>query len=463
MADRRVQQRGPAVGALPAGASPDEVEVAVRRALRPLGRGAAVVVGASGGPDSAGLLALATRARPDLAVLAVHVRHGLRPDGPDVEAARLQAAVVDASFVVFEVEVAEDGHGVEAAARDARHAALQEAAATVGARAVLLGHTADDQAETVLLRLVRGAGAQGLGAMAVWRPTEAGVPLCRPLLAVRRPDVHAAGRGLGVPVADDPMNHDPRFARVAVRDVLPLLAVGGADPVGAMARAADLLRDDDRALADLAAEVVAHDVLLFADTLSVPDAVLADLAPAIARRVVRRMAGSCGVALSAQAVEEVLALDVGRLRDRDGLVASRGGGWLCLAASSGGVGEGVPTGPAARIRVDATPADGASVGFSLAVPGGDVGRCSIALPGTDVLPSHEVRTRRPGDRVVTAAGTRSVQDLLVDAGVPRLVRDRLPLLVAEDRVLWVPGVEADADLAAAGRRAPTRRATLTAA
>ena len=162
----------------------------------------------SGGPDSAALVALAVAA--DLDVRTVHVDHGLRPDSAD-DASTAQG-IADRFGVPFRCERVElaDGANLESRARAARRAAVG-----VGA---LTGHTADDQAETLLLRLLRGAGGAGLAAMSPG-PT-------KPILALRRAETHELCTLLDLTVADDPTNTDRRFRRNRMRhDVIPLLNV----------------------------------------------------------------------------------------------------------------------------------------------------------------------------------------------------------------------------------------------
>ncbi|MFP5071797.1 tRNA lysidine(34) synthetase TilS [Pseudonocardia nantongensis] len=233
------------------GVATRRVERAVRGALTALpevARSAPPVVGCSGGADSTALL-LAVRAIVSGPVLAAVVDHGLQ-DGSAARSAelagRLRASGVDAD--VHPVTVTGPG-GTEAAARRARYAALA-AARPHPDSPVLLGHTLDDQAETVLLGLARGSGARSMAGMRPWA-----APWLRPLLGVRRADTVAACAEAGVTVWDDPHNADPRFTRVRIRrEVLPLLddVLGGGVPA-ALARTAGQLRDDDDALSGWAA------------------------------------------------------------------------------------------------------------------------------------------------------------------------------------------------------------------
>ena len=204
-------------------------------------------VALSGGPDSLALTAVAAQLRPTTALI---VDHGLQPDSADVaETARRQAisvGCVDADVV--RVSVGNEG-GPEAAARAARYAAL----GAYRDGPVLLGHTLDDQAETVLLGLGRGSGARSIAGMRAHD-----VPWCRPLLGVRRAVTHAACRELGLTAWQDPHNTDRHFTRSRLRlDVLPLLEdVLGGGVAEALARTATSLREDTELLDALAAQAL---------------------------------------------------------------------------------------------------------------------------------------------------------------------------------------------------------------
>ena len=184
--------------------------------------GETVVVACSGGPDSTVLLdALARLAPPRRLTLHVaHVDHALR-SGSAGEADRVAAAASlrQLPFTPLTVSVPASGSSLQDRARAARHRALGELARRVGASAIALGHTADDQAETVLMRALAGATPRSLAAM-----HERSGRLARPLLRVWREDVCAYCRALDLDVLDDPSNADPRFLRTRVRrELLPAL------------------------------------------------------------------------------------------------------------------------------------------------------------------------------------------------------------------------------------------------
>jgi len=232
-------------------------------------------VALSGGPDSLALTAAAAATRPTTALI---VDHGLQADS-DVVALTARQQAMDLGCVaarVLRVQVGDTG-GPEAAARTARYAALD--AARQGAP-VLLGHTLDDQAETVLLGLGRGSGARSIAGM---RPCDP--PWYRPLLGMRRSRTHAACAELGLAVWDDPHNSDPRFTRVRLRtEVLPLLEqVLGGGVAEALARTASGLREDTDALDSLAG----HDLVGAVSGDGLDTAAIKDLPAALRRRVIR--------------------------------------------------------------------------------------------------------------------------------------------------------------------------------
>ncbi len=257
-----------------------------------------VVVGCSGGPDSLALLALAVRAgwQPT----AVHVDHGLRP-GSATEFAVVEAAAracgVSARTVRVDVE---SGPNLEARARDARLAALSSVADELGIDHIALAHTLDDQAETVLMAVVRGSGTPGLSAMAARRGR-----FVRPLLGVRRHDVRALVAELGWTAVDDPMNHDDQFLRVWMRStLLPLLdARTGRDLAPVLARQAALVRSESEYLDRLAAAAL--------DAAGSPPRVrdLVALDHVVLRRVVRLWCGAPPI--GGRAVEAALEVVAG--------------------------------------------------------------------------------------------------------------------------------------------------------
>jgi tRNA(Ile)-lysidine synthase len=443
-----------------AGRRRSRLGAALDRALEAPGapaRGARVLVAVSGGPDSTALLAALAGAAPARGVelVAAHVDHGLRPESAaEAEAVRALAATLGVACAVRRVAVA-PGAGLEARARRARYRALAAMAAEAGAHWIATAHTRDDQAETLLLRLLRGAGRRGLGGM---RP--AGRRLWRPFLEVARADVRRwlAERGLGSAV--DPSNADLAHTRNRVRRLLvPFLEAEFNPRLGAaLAALAARLRDEDDWLAAAAAErarALAVGVTLPCDVAREP--------PAIARRIVRAwLEAATGRAAGAAHVERTLALAAGRTREVIGVpglfrLVREGQGIACrrgrtpapapfrLALAPGGS----VTHPAGAWRL------------SLSSPRPGEGRerpadAARALFDADALPATlVVRPPAPGDRMHLLAGhTRKLQDVLVDAKVPRERRAMVPCLVADGDIVWVAGVArgARASLAPGTRR-----------
>jgi tRNA(Ile)-lysidine synthase len=285
----------------------------VRRAVRTATRGQdRLLVACSGGPDSLALAVAAGLERPG-EVTALIVDHGLQRGADQVAAnaaATLAAHGVPAH--VHRVVVAETGNGPEAAARSARYAALVDTGREQGA-CVLLGHTQDDQAETVLLGLARGSGARSLAGMAA-SFTRGGVAFLRPLLELPREATAAACAHWRLQAWADPHNRDPRYLRARLRgDVMPRLqATFGPGVPAALARTADLLRDDDEALsaaADAGLEQARRfdperrsDVLLDLEALT-------RLPRAVRTRVLRRAAIAAGSPPGSLTYDHVLCLE----------------------------------------------------------------------------------------------------------------------------------------------------------
>lgn len=209
----------------------DALLAALESALRPLPSGSALGIAVSGGPDSFTLAALAAQcAQGRHAVHLLHVHHGLYAQA-DGWAAQVQslAAALNVECHIRRVQVPTgQGDGVEAAARDVRYEALAAMARALGIGHILLGHHLDDQAETVMLRLLRGAGPDGMGAMAASMQRD-GIVYLRPWLEIERARIveqaQALASGLGLALADDPSNHDARYARGVLRtQVFPAIA-----------------------------------------------------------------------------------------------------------------------------------------------------------------------------------------------------------------------------------------------
>lgn len=283
-----------------------QIRLAVRAELADLNAGDTVLVAVSGGADSlalaAGLLAEANSktVRP----IAVIIDHALQANSADVamntkaELTKIGYSNMEIKRINFEIT-----DGMEASARRARYAALNEIASSTNASAIFLGHTKDDQAETVLLGLARGSGTRSLSGMA-----ERIDKYRRPLLSITRQQTEAACKEVGVKYWNDPHNQSMEYARVRVREkVLPLMESEiGPGIADALTRSAKILRDDADALDQWAEEVLDE-----IDPIEMDIETLVSLPRAIRSRVIRKaiyLAGAPSGSLSAEHLEPVEAL-----------------------------------------------------------------------------------------------------------------------------------------------------------
>lgn len=455
-----------------------------------------VLVAVSGGPDSVALLHLLLRLREErpFKLHIFHLDHGLRPDSA-ADAAFVEQ--ISRTWNVPATVLRRDVHAerrpkesTQQAARRVRYEAMRQVARDVGADRIALAHHADDQAETVLLRLLRGTGVTGLGAMRYRRG-----PFIRPLLDVPRSAVEAYCEAFQLETRHDPSNLSTEYVRNKIRlELMPLLRAEYNPNIRlTLNRMATLLRDDDDLLEALAHRAfrrmagsaangsqtsVSRDSPMSAVTL--PMAELRRQPRALGRRIVRHavahVSPSGTRALTYDHVEAVLALlddepgaavDLPRgvrvQRERDALAFS----WIGPARSDF----------AARSEGSAPSGDfaaslEANVEISLVVPG------RTALPGNKVIdaefverpaagvrpnrneawldweklsPPLIVRTWRPGDRMrpLGLGGTKKLQDIFVDAKIPVAERRRIPIVVDAAGIVWLAGLRID-DRAAAG-------------
>jgi tRNA(Ile)-lysidine synthase len=443
----------------------DRVRLAIERdALMP--PGSRVVAAVSGGSDSVALLLLlldvAGGCGFTVAGLA-HVNHGLRGAASDRDEAfcRALAARLGVAFEARRRDVARlaaDGRvSIEVAARHARYECLAEMAATLEADTIATGHTRDDQAETFLLRLLRGAGASGLSGI---RPRRGRV--VRPLLDIRRNELLAELAGRRQAYRTDSTNRDVRIPRNWVRHrLLPMLARHlNADIVEVLARDAAVLGDEAALLDGLGQEAASRVIERAGDgAISLAAHGLSALGPALARRVVREALDRMEPARfrGFDHIEQVLAVaraDRSRAAaDLPGVRVERNGASVVLykrgvasrpapsAFRSELAVPGRTTVPECACVIEVRQKDRA---FRELVArqalGGD--RDIAIIDAAAAAAGLAVRSRRPGDwiRPLGLRGRTKLQDVLVNRKVPRHERDRVPLVVdARDRILWVAG------------------------
>ncbi len=343
----------------------------------------------SGGADSIALADAAIEERAQQ-VIVVTIDHGLSPGSADVAAAvATWARGRGAAALVRRIEVPREA-SLEAAARDARYRAFDEIADELGLSCWLLGHTARDQAETVLMRIVRGTGPAGLAGIPARRGR-----FVRPLLELPRAAIDAYVAARGLPVWDDPMNADPRFTRVRARErILPLLR--GENPAidDALVRLAHSAREWTETL-DALAEPWSH--------LPIDCAALASQPAAVIKRALARALERDAIAYEAVHLDELARL-----------VARPAAGEVAIDL------------PGARlVRSYET-----------------LGRPSTATtPPGSASTGYEVRTWQPGDRMRPSrlkGRSRKLSDLYGDAKLPRAVRAsaRVMVRVSDGTIVW---------------------------
>ena len=405
--------------------------------------GARIVVGLSGGVDSVVLLHCLSRIASslELRLSALHIHHGLSPNADGW--ARFCEELCRAAAVPFEqaqVTVADRSRlGVEAAAREARYAVFSQ----VEADAVALAHHQDDQAETLLLQLLRGAGVRGLSAMPVTRLLNAdtGLKLIRPLLGVRRAQIKAYSAASRLAWVEDETNLELSYERNYLRaEILPRLAQRYPGCTETLTRAAHNLAD----AAELLDDVAAVDLASTLDGPGVAVSALSKLTPAHARNLLRWVIQQHGLPIpSRDQLEEALRQAINARRDGR-LTVKLGAAWLrrhrghlYLERAQSEVPRGWSQAWCGQAQI-CLPQGLGRVGFEC-VMGAGLSVQRLRSDGSVIQP------RSGGERMCLAANrpSRTLKNLLQEAGVPQWERDRLPLLFAGSALVWVPGIGID--------------------
>jgi tRNA(Ile)-lysidine synthase len=415
---------------------------ALATALPPGGR---IAVALSGGRDSVVLLdaAIAIAAAASVEVVAFHVEHGLSPNAGAW--ARFCADFCAARAVPLHVERVSVARGarisVEAAAREARYAALASLAAAHGVTAVVLAHHADDQAETTLLQLLRGAGPRGLAAMPAAR-YDGRVHWLRPFLDLPRACIEAYARERALAYVDDESNADPRYRRNALRrDVVPALRAIAPGYPAALARAASLQAEAAALLDDLAA----IDARSGYDGVGLDRATLAALDARRARNLLRWFLRRQGLPAPSQARLAAMLRQLVHA-DADARVSLR----------HAGAAIGVHRGRVLVHRVECEPfARGWDGAESVALPHGTL--TLVPGLGSGIAARHmrasgvTIQSGVAGERLALAghAARRPVADLLREAGIPHWERRGLPRIYCGGKLAAVAPLGVDAEYAAA--------------
>jgi tRNA(Ile)-lysidine synthase len=416
-----------------------------------------VIAAVSGGSDSVALLLLLhdLHTRGELILDAVaHVNHTIRGEAADEDEA-FCGALARSRGVAFErvridvpARARRERVSIEVAARDARREFFAEVASRRAASCVATAHTADDQAETVMLHMVRGAGLRGLGGIAPARDGRV-----RPLLTCSRAQLQAELISRGQVWQEDATNADLVNPRNRVRhELLPYLERHfNPSARQALCRLADLARADDAALGDDAAAAFLRVVEWDGPAARLDTATLAALPDAIARRVVQQALEIVGdEAYGAADVEVVRAVTAGDFSAGEvaGVRVERSGHAIVLTE------RGVPASPAAAFRV-VLPIPGAvqrpDAGWTLEATAPqplEPGRRPVTstdeveIEAAGLGPGLVVRSRRPGDRLrpLGLSGQKKLQDVFVDRKVDRRDRDRVPIVTdTAGRIVWVAG------------------------
>lgn len=427
-----------------------QVDATLRRAQGAARRDSPLVIAYSGGRDSTVLLDLARRLRDARApgwrkLLAVHVHHGLLPQADDWAAhCERVCGQWDIPIDVRRASVARGHRGIEAAARDARYAALAAAAREHGARFVLTAHHLDDRIETFLLQWLRGAGVDGLAAMPARRAFGTGLALLRPLLDVPREQIDRYARARELPFVEDPSNADTRLARNALRArVLPELETIRGGFRRAAARSIDLVADAAEALRELGAA----DLAACAD--GAPGGMLrldrlAALAPARRALVVREWLAAAGLEAPSRArLGEIVGQALTARGDARLLIriadqeVRRHRGLLLLRRATAAPRRHVPVRWQGEPEI-VLPEWGGVLRFE---PTSEEGFDADWLRAAPL----EVRGRGGGERFKPhpTRPSKTLKRLFQDAGVAEFERASLPLVWRGDDLIYVAGLGPD--------------------
>lgn len=429
------------------------------------------LVAVSGGADSVALLHLLHKVAEThrLTLHAAHLDHALRPDSP-ADAAHVRGLCATLGVPLSEARIdvatlAQSGKGgIEETAREARRAFLRETAQIHGCAWIALAHQRDDQAETFLLRLLRGAGTTGLAGM---RPVDP--PFVRPLLPFARTELVEWLASEGIAWREDASNQDPAFVRNRVRhELLPLLESYNPAVCRRLNELCRQLADDEDDWAKRSAAELQHVAELGAGECRLPCAALTAASPAMAGRLVRaalkHVRGDLR-RLDADHITAVVAL-AGGARPQGELFLP--GAWVGRRYQLLLMREAPPRTVAQTSFAIAGPGiypltDGRVLGVSLADGARGEGRNAVEFCARQVTFPLRVRAPRPGDRLHPAgmAGTKKLQDLFVDMKIP--VEDRIAaaLVFGGERLLWVAGVRRCAGLGPAPVPGPVLRLELT--
>ncbi|BBI30674.1 tRNA lysidine(34) synthetase TilS [Cohnella abietis] len=422
----------------------------------------AVVAAISGGPDSMALLHIlrAMAEEEPFRIIVAHVNHQFRGAESDAEAAMVGrlAAEWGLPFESAELNVPayilDTGMNTQSAAREKRYEFLKQVAHKHSCSYLLTGHHADDQAETVLMRVIRGTGVSGLAGIPARRKDEQ-LELIRPLLRINKCELLDYCKRNGVPYAVDSSNVDRHYFRNAVRlDLLPLLEQYNPKLKESLVRLATMAAADDDYMQDQTLQAFKEKVTPYGEGFRLERRWFRGLHIALQRRLIKLIL-NCSAnprqMLDFQHVEEILTALVREHPTTTQL--DIGDGWVLKREyDEVYIGQGFPSEVGFSYTITDTASEvlieeaGQRVilehleGF---IPYARSGLQEASFDAGQIKFPIQIRSRMPGDLIQPYGlnGTKKVQDMFIDAKVPRSRRDKIPILVdGDNRVLWIPGM-----------------------
>lgn len=426
------------------------------------GKGHLLLIGVSGGPDSTCLLrAMHTIAKDaDVRLHVAHLNHGLRGADSRADAAYVESFAnklgLPSTIRLADTLAYKKAHKLttEQAARELRYRFFYALAKELEADAIVLGHTADDQAETVLMHMIRGAGLKGIGGMSSvssWRLNDRTTPvtILRPLLEIAREETNAYCKQLKLEPRIDKSNRSPEFWRNRIRlTLMPELKRHNPEITGSLLRLASVARESNDFI-DVAAQNVMHSISTKTENgISLRSEHFQQSHRAVQGATIRRALKSISGTLDDIEQHHVdAALDL--LHSKAGSLADLGGGLKAIRLYDQlWIGSGEPPSPwpalkkAYAIKVPGTTKAGSWVVTAELDKAGKQGASlSVSLNKNAVSGRLALRSWQAGDAIVPLGmkGHKKLQDIFVDEKVPRHWRKNIPILCDEDKILWVAG------------------------
>ncbi|QJD85876.1 tRNA lysidine(34) synthetase TilS [Cohnella herbarum] len=421
-----------------------------------------VVAAVSGGPDSMALLhILNAMAREEpFQVIVAHANHQFRGSESDAEAELVRGLASEYGMPFESVElgmpayIADSGINPQTASREKRYDFLKRVANKYSAKYLLTGHHADDQAETVLMRVIRGTGVSGLAGIP-YRRKEEQLELIRPLLRITKCELLDYCKRNGVPFAVDSSNIDRHYFRNAVRlDVMPMIEQYNPRLKASLVRLSDLAAADDDYMEGQTLQAFQEGVTPSGEGFRLERRRFRGLHVALQRRLIKLILNCSSNPrdmLDYGHVEEILAA---LTQERPTVTQlDIGDGWVMIREyEQAYIGPGHPE-PVNFTYIVSDNISEVAIGetgehirlerLEGSLPNGTTNRNEASFDADELIMPLRVRSRLPGDLMHPYGlnGTKKVQDMFVDAKVPRSRRDKLPLLVDGDgRVLWIPGM-----------------------